>query len=376
MRKKIVTTTIGFLLLSSCQVNPPSRTPSQETPPTPIATTDPRVQGLDMKLVQDIAALFKGAMVQRHGTTDAPKKFMGGSNVQRAVFLKTHGCAKGTFEVPANLDPALKVGLFSAPFKKTTYVRISSDTSPDTADQKNNTVGMSIKILDIPGKKILPGEEDFKTHDFLLQNHPVFFVNNLADFLSLFSDPPSGITNQPGGDALLAKYQRILDVDMPKEVKNVMASNYWSTTPYQFGVGRIAKYKVAACSAGTLTKSSDPNYLATLMKKDFAAKGGCFEFQVQVRPDDKTGQALTELATTSWDEKVFKPKTVGRIVIPPQDISANATKCENMEYTAWHALPEHQPLGSINKGRGIIYKMLSDYRRYERNGLQVQEVTE
>jgi hypothetical protein len=374
MFKNLLATTIGFTLLSSCQLSQPARNPSQEKS-TNITANDPRIENMDMKLVQDIADLFKGAMTQRHGTSDSPKKFMGSANVQRAVFLKTHGCAKGTFEVPANLDPILKVGLFSSAFKRTAYVRLSSDTPPDTADQKNSTVGLSIKILDVPGKKILPGEEEFKTHDFLLQNHPVFFVNNLPDFLSLFSDPPSEITNQPGGDALLAKYQHILDVDMPKEVKNVMASNYWSTTTYQFGVGRIAKYKVAPCSKGTLTKSNDPNYLATLMKKDFAAKGGCFDFQVQVRPDDQTGKALTEMATADWDEKVFKPMTVGRITIQPQDISANALKCENMEFTAWHALPDHMPLGSINKGRGIIYKMLGDYR-HQRNGIQLQDVTE
>ncbi len=222
----------------------------------------------------------------------------------------------------------------------------------------------------------LLGEEDFKTHDFLLQNHPVFFVNNFADFLSIFSDPPEEITKQPNGVAFLAKYQKILDVDMVKEVKNVMKTNYWSTTSYKFGEDRIAKYKVTPCSHAKVVLNNDPNYLAAAMKKDFASSGACFDFQVQVRPNDSLASDLIERATEEWDEKVFQPQTVGRILIPPQDIDSQAKKCEDMSFTAWHALPEHKPLGSINKGRGIIYKMLDDYRRHERNGLIIQEPTE
>jgi catalase len=373
--KKILFASIALFVFAACQTKPTSRNVAQD-PMADLSPTDPRIEGMDLKLVQKISDLFKSGMTARSGTTEAPKKYLGSDHVRRAVFLKTHGCAKGTFEISDKLDSSLKVGLFSSGFKKTAYVRLSSDTSPDTPDQQNSTVGISIKILDVDGKKLLPGEENFRTHDFILQNHPVFFVNNLADFLSIFSDPPDEITNQPGGKDLLAKYHQILDVDMVKEVPNVMLSNYWSTTTYQFGADHIAKYKVIPCVTVKSGVSEDPNYLAKTMKKDFAVHGGCFDFQVQLRPNDSNAAQIAEHASDDWDEKLFPPQTVGRVTIPTQNIDVNAAKCEDMSFTAWHALPEHKPMGSINKGRGLIYKMLGDYRRHERNGLPIQEPTE
>ena len=71
-------------------------------------------------------------------------------------------------------------------------------------------------------------------------------------------------------------------------------------------------------------------------------------------------------ATTLWQENEVlgsKPMTVATITIPAADVSALGSQCENMEFTAWHALREHRPAGSVNEARGIIYKRLSDYRR-------------
>ncbi|MGE0633258.1 MAG: hypothetical protein AB7O96_12665 [Pseudobdellovibrionaceae bacterium] len=358
----------ALLLISACQSTAPRKAASAD------ATKDPRMEGLDPEQVQKLHDLFKGVMTSRHGSTTSPKKYLGSEKVQRAVFLKTQGCARGTFEVAENLDSSLSVGLFESASKRPAYMRISSDTTPDTPDQKNGTVGISIKVLDVPGKKVLLGEEDNMTQDFLLQNHPVFFVNNFADFLFLFTDPVQ-ISQQPNGTELLAHYQKILDVDMVKEVKDVLATSYWSTTPYKFGENLIAKYKVVPCSMGSKTPSQEPNYLATSLKKDLEKKGACFEFQVQTRPNDLTGQALLEKATEPWDEKTFKPHTVGRLHFPAQNIDIHAQKCEDMAFTVWHSLPAHQPLGSINKGRGLIYKILSDYRRHERNGYPILEPT-
>ena len=63
---------------------------------------------------------------------------------------------------------------------------------------------------------------------------------------------------------------------------------------------------------------------------------------------------------------------VARIEIPPQDVFANDAMCENMSFTAWHALPEHRPVGSVNKARGIVYKQHADNRR-SRNGVAIAE---
>jgi hypothetical protein len=60
------------------------------------------------------------------------------------------------------------------------------------------------------------------------------------------------------------------------------------------------------------------------------------------------------------------PQTVAKLTIAQQDIDQNP-QCEAMSFTAWHALPEHRPVGSLNKARQIVYKHLADERRSKNN---------
>ena len=44
--------------------------------------------------------------------------------------------------------------------------------------------GMSIKLVGVKeGPKLLQGYEDAQTQDFIMENHPVFFVDNAQEFL-------------------------------------------------------------------------------------------------------------------------------------------------------------------------------------------------
>src|SRR5207253_1325203 len=78
----------------------------------------------------------------------------GQSPVRRAVFLKPHGQARGTFTVEGGLPDALRVGLFAG-HSYQAWVRFSSDTLPGIADA-GTTLGMAIKLFHVPGPKLLP----------------------------------------------------------------------------------------------------------------------------------------------------------------------------------------------------------------------------
>ena len=146
---------------------------------------DPNV----VAVAKDIGDIFKGIMVDRHGNT--------GAGVKRAVFLKPHGCARAQFSIAKDLPKDYRVGLFSDAYWKDrtsrdAWVRVSSDNVPTSPDAENNTIGFAIKVLDVPGEKVLPGETEFNTQDFLTQNVPQFFVDTAQDFLEItkaFGDP-------------------------------------------------------------------------------------------------------------------------------------------------------------------------------------------
>ena len=332
---------------------------------------DPRAEGMDMAVVQKTAELFKGVMVSRHGTPEKRTAYLGSLKAMRAVFLKTHGCAKGKFIVPADLPEEFKVGVFKSASERPVYVRISSDNEPTSPEKDLNTVGIALKVVGVEGDKVLPKEKTAKTQDFLLQNHHVFFVDNALDFSRIFTHPEE-IEKET-----LDRYNKILDVDMKKKVGNVFKTTYWSTTPYKFGPEHFAKYKIVACDTnkGDTTDSTRPNFLAERMARDLRAGSNCLKLQVQLQ---KPGMPLDQ-ATKEWSETESVPQTVATIQIDQiekQDIKGLKETCENMAFTAWHALPEHQPVGSVNKLRGFVYDWMSEYRRVTLNGLTPVEPTE
>jgi len=309
---------------------------------------------VDPAVVAGIEKDFKGVMDSRN---QGKKTFL------RAVFLKLHGCAQAKFEVLQDTPQDWRQGFFATPGVHDAWVRISSDTDPTTPDGDDNTVGFAIKVLGVPGEKILKQEPSADTQDFLLQNHSVFFVDTAQDMLEMTDASLSGKF-----DDYASKHPttgRILD-EMAHDVEDVFATNYYTPTPYHFGATEYAKYRVTPCG------SSDPNFLQQRMEQDLAGNRGpsiCFEFQVQLR---KANPWPANAATVRWDAKSAPFQTVAKLTLQKQDVHDNDPTCEALAFNSYHSLPFHKPAGSINTARGIIYQDLSMYRR-QHNGVSTKE---
>eukprot|EP01030_Chromulinospumella_sphaerica_P034453 gene34453-biopygen15762 len=138
--------------------------------------------------------------------------------VRRAVFLKPHGVAKADFIMMPDLPEELKVGIF-AHEQFEAWIRFSSDTVPGNADMKT-TVGVGIKLFAVPGKKMLEGDEDATTSDFLMQNMNVFFVDTAKDMCEFTQ---AGVVNHDY-DSYLKKHpetKKILDAMAKKARLNM-----------------------------------------------------------------------------------------------------------------------------------------------------------
>jgi hypothetical protein len=94
-----------------------------------------------------------------------------------------------------------------------------------------------------------------------------------------------------------------------------------------------------------------------------------FDFMLQVRNDE--GEMGIENASSLWDEDQFPFTKVAKIsIIAPQvEIESDAEKayCEALAFTPWHSLPEHQPIGSINRLRKDVYQASAEHRLSERD---------
>ena len=54
---------------------------------------------------------------------------------------------------------------------------------------------MAIKLLGVAGEKLLDDEKDATTQDFVLIDHPVFFIKDVADYVPFMEDfrNPQGV---------------------------------------------------------------------------------------------------------------------------------------------------------------------------------------
>jgi Catalase len=103
----------------------------------------------------------------------------------RDTHPKAHGCVQAEFRVEDNLPPHLAQGVFVPGKRYPAWIRFSNGFPDATQpDAKANVRGMAIKLLDVPGDKILPEEREAQTQDFILISHPVFFIDDAARYLT------------------------------------------------------------------------------------------------------------------------------------------------------------------------------------------------
>ena len=127
--------------------------------------------------IDDFIAFLKATSLKRNPTGTIPRFNQG----------RASGCVHASFVVPEGLAPEHRVGLFAKPATYAAWIRFANASS-DT-DRDADVRGMSIKVLDVPGRNLTAGAT---SQDFILNSHPVMVVPNTAEFLDLFRAMDAG----------------------------------------------------------------------------------------------------------------------------------------------------------------------------------------
>src|SRR5262245_14393368 len=89
-----------------------------------------------------------------------------GGRLLRALHAKGNAGYAATFEVlPVPAD--YQHGLFATPSSHAAYVRFSNGAGRIQPDKAPDIRGVAIKVLDVDGRKVIPGLEAARTQDFL-----------------------------------------------------------------------------------------------------------------------------------------------------------------------------------------------------------------
>lgn len=278
----------------------------------------------------------------------------------RDAHRKAHGCVKAEFQVHDGLTPDLQQGLFSSPKKYKAVIRFSNGSSEVKDDHDGDGRGFAIKILGVEGDRLekAPGEEQH-TQDFLMINHPVFFVRNAADYVSFQKSVIDGsvIWWLMNPFRLLHESRIALAIQQTKMV-NPLESHYWSMTASKLGDHQM-KFLVAPCApVGALNPSDSSDRLAENLSAHLKGRAACFDFKVQLR----TSRSMSvEDPSEEWSESESPYRAVARILVPPQTPDRGES-CETLSFNPWNGLSVHRPLGGISRVRREVYREVSKLR--------------
>jgi len=306
------------------------------------------------------------------------RAYPAGTPALRGQHAKTVGCLRAEFIVP-ELPTDIRVGIFKSPRTYPAWIRFSNGSDKVQADTKPDVRAMAIKLLDVPGDKVLDEEKDATTQDLILANTPALFARDALEICEF--------TRRASGGALLGFFLGLnpfkwrlrglvnLLSSVLARVANPLGIEYWSQTPYAFG-SRAVKYKVVPQRPGDAYAKAarGPNYLRQAMVSHLAEAGADFDFLVQFQLNPQ--KQPVEDAARPWKEREAPFLKVATIRIGSQrfDTDERDRFAEALSYNPWHSLSEHRPLGGINRTRKAVYLAISRLR-HEHNGIPRREPT-
>jgi hypothetical protein len=98
------------------------------------------------------------------------------------------------------------------------------------------------------------------------------------------------------------------------------------------------------------------------MVRQLSSGDAYFDFAVQKQVDPYTMPIEDPGKEWSESESPFLKVATIRILKQEFDSEKQREFGENLSYSPWHALPEHRPLGGINRARKVVYAFISTFR--------------
>ena len=300
----------------------------------------------------------------------------------RDAHAKAHGCVKAEVVVLDDLDPALRQGVFAQPGKTWQAVmRLSNGNAYPQFDSMRDARGMAIKLQDVPGTQLIQSQQGRNEQDFVMFNHPNFFVSDVAEYRQ-------NIGAQADGQKVMAffptwdprswqiRHLFIALATLAPAPASPTQTTYFSVSPYKFGAAN-AKYRVApdpdSCPAYTLPAQNEalPNFLRSALNQQLSRDRvpACFVLQIQRQNANRF--MPIEDTSIEWKESDAPFETVAIVKVPAQDFDTPRENlaCDNLSFNPWHGIEEHRPIGGINRLRKAVYDGVSQYR-HTRNAEQ------
>lgn len=286
---------------------------------------------------------------------------------ERVGNTKTHGLVRGEVTINDDLPTSLRQGIFREIRSFPAWIRFSGpgpDSPPDIEDV--GFMSMSIKLMEVPGIKLLDDEK--RTQDLLAVCTPTFVTPTVTANAQLQAQL---LKRTPLYYFFNLRRPHVRDFLMQSLWNETQTSplecQYYSCVPYLLGQGRAMQYSMRP---RTHVRSQIPDlpgrppdhYLRDNMAATLSRGDAVFDLLIQIQTD---AHAMPiENASVRWPQKLSPFIPAATIRIPKQrfDSPMQLKFAGQLSYTPWHCIPEHRPLGNLNRARRRMYLELSRLR--------------
>lgn len=295
-----------------------------------------------------------------------------GGRLLRGFHAKPHAGLVAEFEVLPDLPAHARFGVFAEPRVFPAVVRFSNGTPTIKDDKETEPRGLAVKLFGVPGKKLLPEQEDAVTQDFLATSHSVTqTVRNVRQFMVFVRAEEEGVPR-----LILSLLRRIglretwrilraINGTVRKpEVRSMATEVYSGTAPVKLGPYAV-KFTLkpgegTRPAAGDIPEDS-PDFLREDLAERLRKADLVFDFVVQFF----VNKELTPIEDTSvpWHEGVTPFVSVARLRIPKCELDQKLSdEVNGYSFTPWHAIEEHKPLGNVMRARRFAYEASAAHR--------------
>jgi catalase len=312
-------------------------------------------------IADDEAARFEayGAVME---TVQARRDRAGAAH--RALHMKGLAGVEAEFVVRDDVPEAARIGIFAAPGAYRGYVRFSSGSPRLQPDPKADIRGMAVKLVGVPGKKLIPGLEDAKTFDFSMIQSPTIAFRNADEFMFFVTAASKPLTLLP---RMIGRFGLGRTLGIVRgfgrafpSVPSLAGLRFWTPVPIRFG-RYAAKYGVRSAAPVAAASSRHRGARDSLCEElaDRLADGPlAYDFGVQFYVDPRT--TPIEDASVEWRESDTPFVPLATLTLPRQDVRAPrgravAAYVETLSFDPWHAPEEFRPLGDVMRARKVAY---------------------
>jgi hypothetical protein len=300
----------------------------------------------------------------------------------RDAHAKSHGILRGELHVYPNLPEHLAQGMFQEAKTYPVIIRLSTSPGAIEPDSQPAVKGFALKIIGVPGKKFLAEEADAVTQDFLMVNDTIIPTGDVKSYhdmqlriekLAHGPEVIQTIVNEVGvlADKVLEAVGTKKEVPMVVQAhpnNHILGETYTTLGAIRYG-DYVAKIGLAPLSdnlkalAGKEMELKEPGAYRDMVVDFFRTQSAEYELRAQLCTDLKA--MPVEDASIDWPQDQSPYQALGKIVIPAQDAFSPARRVfadDVLSFNPFHCLPEHLPLGSINRVRIKAYDSSTKYR--------------